>query len=430
MNMEIKQFPNEEDAIAEIMLQFCEGANPIIDEDGAKAFAEEIVRSIPSSMRDEYSDNVVIAAAQYAEIYKASLEKKDSGNALQTQNTGSVDATFDKKAMPKVSEAEQKVIDDIVSGMNKESKIENTINSKVTKYLYKNQPLATLLGTKMVQVHPVISANTFSNIEKNLVPDAKNEEVWKKIKELLADENSLVDAPLNDKLGRPEGAVIKNEKKGEGSNKGAEEQFNRERLISHLFFNTMMKIGSAPETNLGVKISKVEKKKIKSKVGYVERASIGITFTGQKDIKAANYDFINEPVMKKDDKGKDTFDTTDRTISTNLSVQIYVERENAEGKLEKKPSTYRIRGKYPCPKYVRKEAYAVEFPAPENRDFIENTVTAKDIEDVKASTQFLLSLAATNKIGDVEKFGSDMTEIVKKLNEAKSVKVNPESLGI
>lgn len=430
MNLEIKQFANEEDAIAEIMVQFCEGANPIIDEDGAKAFAEEIVAKIPSAMRADYSDNIVIAAAQYAEMYKADLDKKEGGNALTQQGSGSVDATFDKKAMPKVSEAEQKVIDDILAGMNKEEKIANTLNSKVTKYLYKNQPLATLLNAKVVKVHPTISAKTFSNIEKNLVPDAKNKEAWEKIKELLADETSLVEAPLNDKLGRPEGAIIKNEKKGEGSNKGQEKQFNRESLISHLFFNTMMKIGSDANTNLGVKISKVEKKKVKSKVGFVERASIGVTFTGQKDIKPENYDFINEPISKKDEHGKDVYDTTDRTISTNLSVQIYVERENAEGKMERKASTYRIRGKYPCPKFVRKEAYVAEFPAPENRDFVENTVTDKDIEDVQASTQFLLSLAATNKIGDVEKFGSSMTDIVKKLNDAKSQKVDTQSLGI
>lgn len=436
MNMEIQKFKNEDEAVESILIKCCdlEGSVAIIDEDSAKAFAEEIVQAIPASVRAEYDDNVVIAAAQYVDIYLASLKSNNGAEAstgIQTQGTGAVADNFDKTSIPKVSKAEQAVIDEVLESLNEEERIKNTTQSKVEKYLYKNQPLADLLKQEKVMVHPVMTDTMRANIEKNLVPGKDNQEKWEEIKKLLDDPTSLVPATLNTKLGRPEGAVIKVEGKGEGTNAGVSTIFNREKLISFLFFNTMMKISSDESTGLGVKIANVVKKQVKTAVGATERASISVTFAGQKDIinKKGCYDFINEPVYKTVE-GKQVLDTTVRKIATDLSIRVYTERVNDEGKKEKKESTQRIRGEFDSPKFVRKAFYEKEFPAPENKDFISQEITDKDIEEMKTITQFMLSLAAQNKIGDVEKFGDNMTSIVAKMKKAKTEKVNTAEFGI
>lgn len=438
MNMNIKQIDTREDAIAELMMKFCDGERAILEDEDAINFAPEIVAKIPPSSRSEYSEDVVIAAAQFADTYieimNGSNGKGGNGTTLNPQNGGGVASTFDKNAMPKVSDAEQKVIDKIIGEMDKDARINNTRNSKVTKYLYKNQPLAELLKDKateengefFVMVHPELPAKTRTKIIENLVETEQNKKDWEDIQKLCAQPDSMVPAKLNRSLGRPEGVKIKNEAAGEGKNKGVEEIFNRERLISHLFFNTVLKIGSDSVSHLGVKVNKVEKKEVKKGNGKVEKASIGITFTGQKDIKPEYYEFINRPVKKADG----TLETKPRSLSTELTVKIWVDRENKKtGVMEKKESTLRIRGKYECPIFERVEEFADEFGTPENKDFIDSEVTADDLKEAEEKTQFLLSLAATSKLGDADKFGSTMVSVVEQLKAAEGKKVDTADMG-
>lgn len=429
----VKQIASREDAIAELMLVFCTGENAVLEDEDAINIAPKIVAKIPPSVRSEYSDDVVIAAAQFAETY---LEIEEGANAVNAGNTlavqnGGVSSNFDKNAMPKVSDQEQKIIDKIINDMDKDVRIRNTRNSKVTKYLYKNEPLATLLAKEAdkdgyVMVHPELSAKTRTKIEDNLVETESNKKKWEEIKELCSQKDSLVPAKLNDRLGRPEGVKIKNEAAGEGKNASVEEIFNRERLISHLFFNTVLKIGSDSVSGLGVKISKVQKKEVKQTTQTVERASIGITFTGQKNIKPEYYEFINRPVKKPDG----TYETKPRSLSTDLTVQIWVDKFNPEtGVTERKESTQRIRGKYECPIFERVPEFAQEFGVPENKDFIDSQVSAEELKEAAEKTQFLLSLAATSKIGDVSKYGDKMASIVEELKAAEKNKIDTTDAG-
>lgn len=430
MDMKIKQFKNEQEAIEEIMVKFCDGENPVLDDEDAKALAPKIVEKIPPAMRADYDENVVIAAAQYADTYREIMNKNSNngGTGIAVQSQGEVASNFDKHAMPKVSDSEQKVIQSIISQMDKDERRKNTMNTKLTKYLYKNQPLALLLGVDSVKVHPEINAKTLDKIEKNLVRDEANEAEWERIKALCADPASTVDAPLNSKLGRPEGVIIRTEGAGEGSNKSSEKILSREELISYLFLNTMLKIGSDAKTGLGAKIGKVEKKQVKSANGTAkEKASISVVFTGQRDIDPANYDFINEPVTKADGK---TLETKSRAISTNLTVKVWVERQNnSTGVKEKVPGTQRIRGKYECPIFTRKAEYEATFGKTENKDFIDPNISEEDIRVAEEKTQFLLSLVATNQVGDVSKYGDAMKSIVEQLKEAQNQAVDTENIG-
>lgn len=431
MDLNVKHFNDEQDAIAELMMEFCDGENAILDDDDAMKFAPTIVEAIPPSMRSEYSDNLVIAAAQFAKSYKEIVngkqEEPSMGAGLATQKNNEVAADFDKNAMPKVSDQTQKMINKIVSEMDKETRKRNTFNSKVTKYLYKNEPLASLLGKEYVEVHPEVSPQVLNKIENNLIETKENKAEWERIKTLLHDPTSKVKAKLNDKLGRPEGVIIKTEGTGEGNNKSQEKIYNRETLISFLFFNTVLKVGSDKESGLGVKISEVKQKLVKQKTGTTTKASISITYTGQKNISPKYYDFINRPV--KDAKGN--FETKERSITTELAVQIYVDRMDPKtGVVKKVPGTQRIRGKFAAPIFSRDDKYVEVFGAPENRDFIDSTVTEEDFAEAQERMQMLLSLAATSGIGDVTKYGDKLTKIVNKIKDAENSTVDTGDMGI
>lgn len=415
----IKQFKNEAEAIEEYMVASLERETPCTSEDEAKA--ELLAVQIPPSMKDQFSDNAIIAAAQYIDYINANnAVNETSNNPLEEQNGGAIDSTFDKNALPKVSTNEQEVINKAIAQVATKERQEASVNSKVKRLLYKNQPLAEVLGAKTVKVHPTISDKMFDNIENNLyTKDPENVKIWEDIKAMIKDDKSLVDAELSTSKGPIVGATVAvAEATGEGENSLETKDFNKDALTSFLMFKTVFKIGTDPETQLGVRIAKIEKKQVTTTKGKDVRPSIRLSFTGQKDIKDEYVDFINEPVKIA---GTDEFDTVSRQITTDMRVRIWVEKTNpTTGKKEKVLGWYKIRGTFKAPKFTRKSEYMAAFPAPVNTDFIPKEVTKEDIEASEKGLQMLLAMAANKKIKDVDKLGEDMVNIVNELSKAQS----------